>query len=354
MEALARDRQLPVAQVPSLGRRIDAADDVRAFWHILRWIRRTRPDVVHTHTAKAGALGRLAAIVYNASKRREGRCAIVHTYHGHVFDGYFGVVGTHLTRAIERALAIVTDRVITISELQRHDIVHRYRIASNERVRTVALGLELEDLLRLPDRSDARRALNLGPDAVVVGYVGRLAPIKRVDLLLRACALARTQVPALRLVIAGDGETRPALTRLAGDLGMTDRVSFLGWRQDLAALYASMDVFALTSANEGTPVALIEALAAGLPVAVTAVGGVPDVVASSPRAVLIRSSDPADVAAGIIEAVHAPSSPDDGFQLRRAIVDRFGADRLVADIAAVYRDALARRRGAGSNPAASA
>lgn len=338
-----RERRIPSAFIPSLGRRLSPAVDISAFWRILQEIRRVRPDVVHTHMAKAGTLGRLAALAYNGSRRRRHRCAVVHTFHGHVFEGYFGQLGTRLTRIVERLLATMTDRVIAISDRQRHDIVDKFRITSGDRVSTVALGLELKEYLQLPAGSDARCALQLTSDAVVVGFVGRLAPIKRVDLLLRACAIAREHEPALLVMIAGDGEMRQELTRLANDLGMADGVRFLGWREDLPSVYASMDVFALTSANEGTPVALIEAMAAGVPAAVTAVGGVPDVVGSSPRCVLIGSDSPADVSAAILAALRIGRKTDRDLSERRAVIDRFGVERLVTDIASVYEAAIARR-----------
>ena len=242
---------------------------------VWRWA----PDVVHTHTAKAGTLGRIAALVYNVAARRSRRCAVIHTFHGHVLEGYFGPLGSAAVRAIERVLARVTDRIVTISVRQRDDITRRFSIAPPGKVVIVPLGLELGPLLALEERTAGLRSgASAAADEIVVGYVGRLVPIKDLETLVRGVALARPRLPRIRLLIAGDGDERPALEARVKELGLDDCVEFLGWRGDLAALYRRMHVFVLTSINEGTPVSLIEAMAAGVPVVATSVGGVPDVV----------------------------------------------------------------------------
>jgi glycosyltransferase involved in cell wall biosynthesis len=339
---LAEAQGLPLTFVPSLGRRIHLRDDLTAFWSILQALRRWSPDVLHTHTAKAGTLGRCAGIVYNLTRRRRKRCALVHTFHGHVFEGYFSALGTAAVRAIERALAARTDVIVVISDRQRHDIVDRFRIASAARVRVIPLGLDLEPLLEDVDREAARSALGLPLAGFVVGYVGRLAQIKRIATLIEACALARERVSSLTLAIAGDGEERSALERLVRDRGMKDSVRFLGWTSNLRGLYGAMDLFALTSANEGTPVALIEALAAGLPAVAAAVGGVPDVIEADAPAQLVGSTEAAAFADAIVRAAGARRRGSATY--RRAIVSRFGADRLAEDVDTAYRDVLALRK----------
>jgi glycosyltransferase involved in cell wall biosynthesis len=331
--------------LPSLGRRVRLFDDVRAFVAILRLMRQWRPDVVHTHTAKAGTLGRLAAALSNLTTRRCRRCAIVHTYHGHVFDGYFGPVGSIAVRVIERGLAMVTDRVITISPAQRDDIVSRFKIAGAAQTAVVPLGLELDDLLQLPER-EGRDASAGEPSRSRLGYVGRLVPIKDIRTLLEALAIVRRTHPRVELVIAGGGEERAALESLARERGLHDAVRFLGWCQDLPALYASLDAFVLSSRNEGTPVSLIEAMAAGVPAVATAVGGVPDVVVDGETGLLCAAADPQALAAAIVRCIAEPDAAARRARAAREAVEmRFGTDRLVSEVDALYTAVLAEKRG---------
>jgi len=347
LRELAEAQGLALTYVPSLGRSIRMRDDLKAFWRILQAMRRWSPDVIHTHTAKAGALGRCAGIVYNLTRRRCRRSALVHTFHGHVFEtySYFGVVGTATARLVERVLAAGTDAIVVISERQRRDVVDRFRIARAGRVRVIPLGLDLVPLLDDVDHSAARMSLGVPETDFVVGYVGRLVPVKRVGLLLDAFALARERLRSLTLVIAGDGEERASLEQSVRDRRMQPYVKFLGWRSDLRELYGAMDLLALTSANEGTPVALIEALAAGVPAVAAAVGGVPDVAGHDAPVQLIDSSEPQAFAEAIVWAASARRQVPVAY--RRTIVDRFGADRLADDVAVAYHDALTSRRGKG-------
>ena len=347
LEDFARRRNVPTAFVPELGRRIHPLDDLRAFLRVLRHIREAQPDVVHTHTAKAGAVGRLAGLVYNATRRRTRRCAMVHTFHGHVFAGYFGTLGTLAVRLIEKTLATMTDRIVAISERQRDDLVLRFGIAPASRVSVVPLGLELEELLqRALDFRGIRSTLRLKPDDVVLGFVGRLVPVKDVATLIRAGALAIERIPNLRLVIAGDGECRASLEQVARDLLPPDTVQFLGWRRDLVELYAAFDLFVLSSLNEGTPVSLIEAMAAGVPAIATAVGGVPDVLHDGESGILVPARDPNALAEAICRAAAQPRrSGEMADRARLSVAARYGAGRLVADMARLYAEAVAERRG---------
>ena len=344
LEDLAREADLEMRHIPELGRRISVWSDVRAFARILSLLREWQPDVVHTHTAKAGALGRLAAVAYNVTRRRENRCAVVHTFHGHVFEGYFNAAGSQLVRVTERLLGRATDRIVAISTRQRDDLTSRFTIAPPEKVTVVPLGLDLAELLAVPSRPASLAGRADAP--FQVGYVGRLAPIKDLATLLAGIELARRQVGSLRLTIVGDGEERAVLERRVAELGLADAVQFVGWRRDLAAVYSSMDLFALTSLNEGTPVSLIEAMAAGVPVVATAVGGVPDVVTDGTTGVLVPPRQPAALAAAIVDAVTRPSrSAHMAAFAREHVRKRFDTARLVQDTEALYLEVLAGRRG---------
>jgi len=335
-EQLAERSGIPTSRVPALGRRIHLLDDARAFLGVWRAIRHARPDVVHTHTAKAGALGRIAATIHNLTRPRRTRCAIVHTFHGHVLEGYFGAVGNVLARLIERGLGGLTDCTIAISELQRRDLVDRFRVAARARTVVVPLGLDLGALAAVSRR---------GHEGFVVGFVGRLVPIKNVGALLHAIAIASREIPDLRLTIYGDGPQRVPLEAMARALSIDDRVTFAGWHNELPDLYAGLDVVALTSLNEGTPVAVIEAMAAGVPVVASAVGGVPDVVDHGVTGLLTTTSAE-DIAAALVQVHRDPESTSARAARARAIVsERYGTERLVSRIADLYVETVGRKRG---------
>jgi glycosyltransferase involved in cell wall biosynthesis len=347
LERLLDDRALPSIYVPHLGRRVRPLDDLRAFISIFRAIRQRRPDVIHTHTAKAGALGRLAAALHNAITPGRHQAVVVHTFHGHVFSGYFGVAGSMLVRVAERALARLTDTIVAISPAQRADLTETFRIAPPARVQTVPLGLELTPLLRAPrEGRGLRQALGLGPSAVVVGFVGRLVPVKDPATLVRAAALARREVADLHLIVAGDGALRASLHGLADDLGIAGSVHFLGWCSDLPSLYAAMDVFVLTSINEGTPVSLIEAMAAGVPAVATRVGGVPDVIRDGVDGMLVPAGDAPAVARAILDTISDRAlAAQRARAARDRVAERYESARLVDDMEELYRELLRRKRG---------
>jgi glycosyltransferase involved in cell wall biosynthesis len=352
LEELIARRAVPAVRVPGLGRRVKPWSDLVALWHLLRLISREKPDILHTHTAKAGTLGRVAGILFNLTRRRARRCLLVHTFHGHVFSGYFGRLGTQATRSAERLLGRWTDRIITISNLQRQEIGGKFRIAGLEKISVIPLGLELDDLLavKAPDRS-FREALGWSSNEFVVGYVGRLVAIKDVPTLLTGFAGLLERCPRARLVIVGDGVLRASLERVAGDLQIGSHVHFAGWKHDLASVYGAMDVVALTSRNEGTPVALIEAMAVGVPVVATAVGGVPDVVKHDETGLLIPSGEPTSLA----DALYRVASDEElcrrlGANGRRNVALRFRSQRLVDDVAGLYSELL-KRRSRGLEPA---
>lgn len=352
LESLVDTYSVHAHRIPQLGRRIHLLDDFRAFARLLAIVFRERPDVVHTHTAKAGTLGRLAALAFNVTRSRRRRAAVVHTFHGHVLDGYFSPVMNHLVRLAERRLARVTDRIITISPRQRLDIVERFAVAPAARTSVVPLGLDLDALLRLERGApEWRERLAIPPGAFVVGYVGRLVPIKDPLTLLRATATAARHVPNLQLLIAGDGPLRPAMERAVVELGMTAVVRFAGWIDDLPGLYATMDVCALSSLNEGTPVALIEAMAAGLPVVATSVGGVPDLVEDERTGLLVPSRDPEALAEALLRLAARPDERRSfGAAARARVAERYSASRLVDDVEKLYIEALRDRRGKAGGP----
>ena len=350
LAGLAEERELPAVVVATLGRPVRPWRDLRAFCTIARVIFTTRPDVVHTHTAKAGVLGRLAALLYNATRRRSQRCLVVHTYHGTVFHGYFGGVASSAVRIVERLIALGTDRIAVLSERQRREIVAGVRVAPAAKVTIVPLGLDLDPLLRIDGATPTlREALGLADNAVVLGFVGRLVAIKDPATLLRAFACVSARVPRAVLLFAGDGPLRPALHALAASLKMTSVVKFLGWRHDLRSLYATLDIVVLSSRNEGTPVSVIEGMAAGRAVVATDVGGVGDLIDHRTTGMLVPAGRPDALAAAIERLTgDAPARRRMGGAARRAVAARFSAARLIDDVDRCYRACVAAKRGGGA------
>jgi glycosyltransferase involved in cell wall biosynthesis len=339
MADLAEREGARMEQVPKLVQPPRPHLDAAALARVAAIARRFRPDVVHTHTAKAGFVGRLAAL---AAVRP--RPAIVHTYHGHVLEGYFGPGTERAYRSIEALLARRSDRLIGVSQATVDDLV-RLGVAPGSKFRVVPLGLDLEPFgsVEPAERSRVRTELGIGEDEVVATFVGRVVPIKRVDMLLRATAIARRSSP-LRLLVVGDGELRPRLEAQARELGIADAVSFLGYRRDLPAIAAASDLAVLTSANEGTPVSLIEAAAAGRPAVATRVGGVAEVVSADTGMVVAPGDSGAFADALVRLASDATLRARLGAAARERALRRYSAARLVADIEALYEELAARRR----------
>jgi glycosyltransferase involved in cell wall biosynthesis len=348
LEHLAVESGLPTTQIRELGRRISPIGDLRAFARLLRLVFSEAPDVIHTHTAKAGTLGRIAACLFNATRRRRRRCLVVHTFHGHVLAGYFGPATNVAVRLAERTLARITDRVVTLSPAQRDDIVTRFGIADAARTTVVPLGLDLDHLARLdPAAPHLRRQLGISERALVIGYVGRFVAIKDLATLVHAFARVARKRPDAVLLLVGDGPVRPEIESLVASLGLQKHVHVPGWIEDLAPLYATMDICALSSLNEGTPVALIEAMAAAKPVVATRVGGVADVVEDERTGLLASPGDPDALANRIVRlADDSAERARMGAAGRQAVVGRFSTARLVDDIDRLYAEALARKRSA--------
>jgi glycosyltransferase involved in cell wall biosynthesis len=318
----------------ALGREIRGGPDLVAFAQLVRLIRTFRPHIVHTHTAKAGTLGRLAARVCRVP-------AIVHTYHGHVLQGYFSPAKARLFIAIERWLGRRTDRLLAVSERVREELL-ALGIGRPDRFQVLPLGLDLDGFLDAEARRGGlRRELGFTDDEFLIGIVARLVPIKVHETFFRAAAIVAGRLSRARFIVVGDGQRRRELEALVRALGLTDRVRFLGWRRDLETVYADLDVVALTSRNEGSPVSLIEAMAAARPVVATRVGGVPDLIEHGVNGLLVEVDD-ADALARTIEtiATDPPRAHALGRAGRARVYPAFSASRLVADVDRLYRELL--------------
>jgi glycosyltransferase involved in cell wall biosynthesis len=344
--------------LPQMSREISIKDALTT-WKLFRLMLRERPDIVHTHTAKAGTVGRVAGLMYRwltpsllLGKPRPAR--FVHTYHGHVFHSYYGPRKTRLFLAIEKLLArIATDRIVVISEQQRREINEVFHVGRREQFTVVPLGIDLSAYADWRQRRSAvRRELNANENDILIGIVGRLTEIKNHQLFLAVAARLKTAGVRARFIIIGDGNLRSALEAQAKSLGLSDDVSFLGNRNDPENFYPALDVVALTSLNEGTPLTLIEAMANARPVVAAAVGGVVD---------LLGPEQSKDGSGCLVceRGISCPSGDAESFSraLRRLIEDEdlrtsigskglvfvtrhYGKERLLADISELYAKLL--------------
>jgi glycosyltransferase involved in cell wall biosynthesis len=339
LDELVRSRGVAMEAVPGLRPELRPRDDLRALLRLVRVVRRERPDILHTHTAKAGMLGRLAAVLAGRP-----RPIIVHTYHGHVLEGYFGPFRNAFYRGLERRLARVSDRLIGVSQATVDDLV-RLRIADRPKFRAIPIGLDLDRFLEPPvgAREAFRGEAGVRDGELLLSYVGRRAPIKRIDVMLRALARARALGAPVRLALVGDGSLHPELEQFAASLGVGEQVWFAGYREDVAPVAAGADIAVLTSDNEGTPVSLIEAAAAANPAVATAVGGVADVVTPE-TGILAPAGDVDGLAAAIAKlASDADTRARMGALARTHVRDRFSAERLASDIDRLYLELVGTR-----------
>lgn len=337
MAFVAESEGVEIVRVAGLSREIAPLRDLVAAARLAREIRRTEPDILHTHTAKAGAVGRLAALLAGRARPR----VVIHTYHGHVLRGYFGRLGTWLFRAVERAFARGTDVLVAVSPQVRDDLVE-IGIAPGRRFAVVRLGIDLEPRVATTvDRAQARRQLGIAPGRFVVGWFGRMTAVKRTDDLIDALVALRGRGVDACLLLVGDGTDRERLELRAKELGVARDVFFLGYQKDVARWYAVADAVVLTSVSEGTPVTIIEALAAGRPIVSTNVGGVADVVRDGVDGFLVEVGDTAAMAARLAEIAADPALAERlGQAGRERVLKRYAVARLVDDVDRLYRALL--------------
>ncbi len=321
--------------LPGLGRELHPLKDISNLLALIRIVRRERPDIIHTHTAKAGAVGRVAGVLC-------GVPILIHTFHGHVFHGYFSPLKTPIFKLIEKTLAAFTTRVITISPAQKEEIQSLLGLSEKKFV-VIPLGFNLDKFEKCKELSSGefRKAINAGPEDVVITIVGRIVPIKNHALFLKVARLLLEKHNNLRFAIVGGGELQEQTEALARQLGISERVVFAGWWSEIEKVYADTDITVLTSDNEGTPVCLIESLSAGVPVVSTDVGGVRDVVNDGESGLIALPADSSSLFAAIDELILNPElRMRMGERGRIAMRQRYSFDKLKSDIIAFYKNLL--------------
>jgi glycosyltransferase involved in cell wall biosynthesis len=338
MDHLATDLGVNPILVPGLRREL-GLHDLRALWEVWRWIRQTRPQLLHTHTAKAGAIGRLAAIL----AFRRGPRAVVHTFHGHVFEGEFSPRISRAFAWVERQLARRSSRLIAVSDEVKRDLV-ALGVAPPEKVDVVRLGFDLDPFLRAgqdrtEQRSETRGRLGIPDDALLVTVISRVVKVKRVDRFLRM-ATHLAERDNVWFLVAGDGDKRPELEQSEEARSLGERLVWAGFERNIPAICFASDVVALTSDNEGTPVCLIEAQAASVPVVSTLSGGVATVIQDGQTGRIV-DRDPRALAEAVGELLDSPDQRRAWGQAgREHVLGTFTIDRLVRDIEQLYASLL--------------
>ena len=341
MAYVAEELGVPVVTIPHLHREISPLRDLLATARLARIMRSERPTILHTHTAKAGAVGRMAALL--AGRARPP--IIVHTFHGHVLRGYFGRFWTGVFRLLERMLARITDALVAVSPEVRDELV-ALGVAPASKFRVIRLGIALDTRIQADDaaRAETRRVMGIPDGRFVVGWIGRMTGVKRTDVLLQGFRTLREDGVDAVLCMVGDGPDRESVEQLADELGIVRDCLFTGYQEDVGPFFAAFDVFVLTSGNEGTPVTAIEALAAGCPVVATRVGGVPDVVTDGEDGFLVSPAAVDELAGRLADLARDPDlRARMGASGRARMRTRYAVDRLIDDTDRLYRELLAEK-----------
>ncbi len=349
---LAQQMGITTLSIPDMGRSLHPYRDYKAYKNVQKIIKNFKPDIVHTHAAKPGAIGRLAATSVSDT-------IIVHTYHGHVFHSYFGRLKTKFIINTERFLAKRSDVLIAISDQQKKELVEEFKIAGNDKFRIIPLGFELEKFHENQEqkRKKFREEFKLGNAEIAIGIIGRLVPIKNHSLFLEGIDyVMKTTQKKIRAFIIGDGETKKELQEKAKKMGIrfasigdnTDEAAsliFTSWRSDIDIVNAGLDIIVLTSLNEGTPVSLIEAQAANKPIVSTRVGGIADIVIENETALLSDVGDTAGFQKNLLKLVEdEPLRNCLGKKGADHVQQKFRVERLVKDMKNLYQELLVKKK----------
>jgi glycosyltransferase involved in cell wall biosynthesis len=338
MAFVAEELGVPIVKIRELHREIAPVRDAVAATKLARLIRRERPQILHTHTAKAGAVGRIAALLAGDARPP----IVVHTFHGHVLRGYFDPIQTAGFRLLERWLARISTALVAVSPEVRDDLV-ALGVAPREKFAVVRLGIGLDERVRAAQDGgvDTRTLMGIPAGRFTVGWIGRMTGVKRTDDVLLAFRRLRERGVEATLCMVGDGPDRPRVEQRAHELGIMRDTLFLGYQDDVAGYHAAFDAFVLPSTNEGTPVTAIEALAAGRPVVATRVGGVPDVVRDGTDGFLVETGAIDDLAERLERLARDEALRERMGKAGRArVLPRYSVARLCDDIDRLYRALL--------------
>jgi len=325
----AMERGVKVIPFPSLVRRISPLQDLRAMFSLCRLIMREKPDMIHTHTSKAGILGRCAAWLARVP-------IILHTAHGHVFYGHFGPSASTFFVLLERLMALITDRMIALTQGERNDYI-KSSVSRPDRIVTIHSGVDIYDYMSARVNIEEKiKSLGISTKGLVVGTVGWLLPIKGPMHLLNAMESVWQGYPEATLVFVGKGDLEAELRARALEMGASDRVKFLGWRDDIPEIMQILDVFALPSLNEGMGRVLVEAMAAGKPVVASRVGGVPDLIKHGENGFLVGPGDENGLSVAILKLLADKSMRNQMGEKGRIMAREFSVENMIEKIDVLY------------------
>ena len=328
------ERGIPLFRLPHLVRPPAPISDLRTLGDIKRLLRTNPFDIVHTHSSKAGVLGRLAAA--------SAGVPAVHTPHGHVFYGYFGKALTRLFVLIERWMAGRARRIVSLTDIETRECLDR-KIGTPSQYVTIHSGVPLARFRNVDAETGVRfrRDLNVPPDHVLFVSVGRLVPVKGFDLLIRGFAASHSESGNVHLAIVGNGSEKALLEQMTRDAGIAEHVTFTGALDDVCGVLAAADAFVLASRNEGMGRAVIEAMAAGLPVIASAVGGIPAVVGDRRNGILVPPEDPHALAKAVAEMAASPDLREElGRNGAESVYPEYDEDTMIEQLATLYREVL--------------
>lgn len=327
MQYLLDDANLTQIVLPALGRELSPLKDLRTVWQLWRLMRHYRPDVVHTHTAKAGFVGRWAAYLAGVERR-------LHSFHGHVFSGYFSPRKTQIFLNLERLSAHISTQIITLSPALKQELAEVYKVAPAHKISVIPLGLNLAAFINPSAALDLHHLYDFPEGAPIIAVIGRIVPIKNHYLFIAAADLALQKRPDLRFLIVGDGELRAELEREINRRGLQDIIKITGWQTDIAALMPALSLVTITSDNEGTPVSLIEALAAGCPIISTDVGGVRDLLGAFAQNLLVPPNHPQALSKAWLNTLE---NPPDLRALQTRVVQTYSIEATTQALLDLYR-----------------
>jgi len=325
-----KQQGIRVELMEKMGRKLSVFDDLYSVYWLYHFIKRERPQIVNTHTAKAGAVGRIAAWLARVP-------VIIHTFHGHVFYGYFNKWKTAFYLFLERFLAKLSTQIIVISRSQYEEIVFKYKIAPADKVTLMLLGIELERFLNIKKSSGLKKQLNLKPDSKLLAIIGRMVPVKNHLMSLLVLKKLIDENLPVHLLMVGHGELFDEIQLKTKELNLEEYVHFSGWSLDIENTYADIDALLLTSLNEGTPITLLEAMASGVPMIATAVGGVTDLISDGQSGYLCEVNNIDEMVLKIKKVLFDPDKTKQIIANAKSNVqNRFSYQRLINEIEDFY------------------
>lgn len=331
---ILQSENIEFIQCPSLVRKVSLIKDIRALIYIVRIIRKHKPQIVHTHTSKAGLLGRLAAKLCRVP-------IILHTPHGHVFFGYFGPIQSRLFIFLEKWASLITDKIVTLTDREKRDHI-MLKVAKEDKFSVIFSGVDLRKFkeISLPRKQELKQKLGIPERSFIVGTVGRLVPVKGHEYFIEAAQYILLEHPDTYFIIVGDGPLKEDLEMKAQNFGIGNNILFLGWREDIDVILSLFDIFVLSSLNEGMGRVLVEAMALGKPIVASDVGGIPDLVIHNKNGLLVRPKKSKELADSIQILMENEKKREELGNEGKIIASKYSSDNMVTQIICLYHELL--------------